>query len=295
MSTDMGATWNDITDNATFQGTQSENLTLLNTPLNLNGALFRATFSFCNSAFFSNSANLFVIEIPDAGLDATQVFCFDGTPGDLFDALGGTPDPGGNWSPSLSGGNGIFAPLLDPEGVYTYTVDNGYCDPVQATVTVQIAEAPVILDVVIIDFNDDNHIEIQVTGNGDYEYSIDGVNYQENNFFRNVSAGVYTVFVREANGCGLANREVFVLNYPKFFTPNGDGYNDTWHILGLDPQLNASVYVHDRLGKLLKVLTPNDFGWDGTYNGADMPSSDYWFKFMDSGDRVVTGHFALKR
>ncbi|HET8810447.1 MAG TPA: T9SS type B sorting domain-containing protein, partial [Flavobacteriaceae bacterium] len=68
------------------------------------------------------------------------------------------------------------------------------------------------------------------------------------------------------------------IDYPKFFTPNGDGYNDTWNIIGISDQPNAQIYIFDRYGKLLKQLSPTGPGWDGTYNGRPMPSSDYWFR-----------------
>lgn len=295
ISTDMGLTWGDISNNATFQGVQLENLTLLNVPLNFDNLLFRVKLNFCNSPIFSDSANLSVIEIPDVGFDETKVFCFNDSPEDLFNLLGGNPDLGGNWSPPLSEGNGIFNPLIDLEGVYTYTVDNGYCNPVQSSITVQISDLPAISNVVVIDFIDNNSIEIQATGIGNYEYSIDGVNYQISNLFTNLSAGVYTIFVRDINGCGITNTEVNVLNYPKFFTPNNDGYNDYWNILGWSTN-SFSVYIYDRYGKLLKTIGNNSLGWDGKYNGDNMPSTDYWFKFIDSSNnRVINGHFSLKR
>ncbi|WP_420602339.1 T9SS type B sorting domain-containing protein [Flagellimonas sp.] len=294
MSTDMGLTWNDISDNSTFQGAQSENLTVVNVPMNFNSLQFRVQFSFCNAPFFSDSASLYVVETPDAGLDATKVFCFDDSPEDLFYLLGGNPDLGGNWSPPLSGGNGMFNPQIDVAGIYTYTIDNGYCNPIQSSVTVQISGIPVISNVVVTDFSDNNTIEIQVTGNGDYEYSIDAVNYQTSNLFNNLSVGVYDIIVRDINGCGSATAEATILNYPKFFTPNNDGYNDHWNIQG-QSNSSFSVYIYDRYGKLLKMLDNNSVGWDGKYHGRDMPSTDYWFKFVDNNNRVIDGHFSLKR
>ncbi|WP_405384388.1 T9SS type B sorting domain-containing protein [Maribacter sp. LLG6340-A2] len=294
MSSDTGLTWNDITDNVTFQGSQSENLTLLNVPLNFDNLLFRVRFSFCNSTIFSDSANLYVTATPDAGLDETKVFCFNDSPEDLFNLLGGNPELGGNWTPALSQGNGIFDPSIDLEGVYTYTIDNGFCPPVQSRITVQISEAPIISNVTVIDFSNNNSIEAQVNGIGNYEYSIDGINYGTNNSFTNLSAGFYTVFVRDINGCGLTSTEVNVLNYPKFFTPNNDGNNDYWNILGPNTH-SFTVYIYDRYGNLLKTIDNNSLGWDGKYNGKSMPSTDYWFKYIDVNNKVFNGHFALKR
>ena len=80
---------------------------------------------------------------------------------------------------------------------------------------------------------------------------------------------------------------------PKFFTPNADGYNDTWEITGINNQ-NYSVYIFDRYGKLLKTLKNNN-NWDGNYNGNPLPSSDYWFHLIFENGITKKGHFSLKR
>ncbi|TRW90194.1 T9SS type B sorting domain-containing protein, partial [Flavobacterium sp. GT3R68] len=55
----------------------------------------------------------------------------------------------------------------------------------------------------------------------------------------------------------------------------------------------------DRYGKLLKQLSPiNSTGWDGTFNGQLMPSSDYWFSvdYTEEGVvKVFKAHFSMKR
>jgi len=89
-----------------------------------------------------------------------------------------------------------------------------------------------------------------------------------------------------------------VINYPKYFTPNSDGYNDTWNVYGLQNQPNAIVYIFDRYGKFLKQIRPSATGWDGTYNDSLMPATDYWFKvlYSENGiDKEFKGHFSLKR
>ena len=106
--------------------------------------------------------------------------------------------------------------------------------------------------------------------------------------------------VRDLNGCGVGSAVVYVIDFPKYFTPNGDGYHDTWNIVGVSNQLNAKIQIFDRYGKLLKEIRPSGDGWDGTYNGTKLPSSDYWFVL--SYNEPVTGtptqlnaHFSLKR
>ena len=118
--------------------------------------------------------------------------------------------------------------------------------------------------------------------------------------FVGVTPGEHSVSVRDLNGCGIQQIPLFVFDYPKFFTPNQDGYNDTWNITAFANQPNAKIYIFDRYGKLLKLISPASRGWDGTYNGAEMPSADYWFSFqyndVTTGNiKEVIGHFSLKR
>jgi gliding motility-associated-like protein len=91
-----------------------------------------------------------------------------------------------------------------------------------------------------------------------------------------------------------------VIDYPRFFTPNGDGYNNSWNIVGIADQLSAKIFIYDRYGKLIKQLNPIGPGWDGTFNGDYLPSSDYWFTVeytepRDGTIRQFKSHFSLKR
>lgn len=84
------------------------------------------------------------------------------------------------------------------------------------------------------------------------------------------------------------------LPYPKFFTPNNDGFNDTWSINFAFLKPNSSIYIFDRYGKLITILSQNQV-WNGTYNGLPLPSSDYWFQVMRLNDTIFKSHFTLKR
>jgi gliding motility-associated-like protein len=93
---------------------------------------------------------------------------------------------------------------------------------------------------------------------------------------------------------------ITVIDYPLYFTPNGDGVNDRWNIVGLNNQPSAKIYIFDRYGKLLKQLSPVGSGWDGTFNGQLMPSNDYWFTVEyqepNTGEtQEFKAHFTLKR
>ncbi|MFC5044471.1 T9SS type B sorting domain-containing protein [Aquimarina hainanensis] len=137
----------------------------------------------------------------------------------------------------------------------------------------------------------------------DYEFSINGGEYQSSPVFTNVPPGDHVITGRHIQGCSERDSEtIIILGYPKYFTPNGDGFHDTWHLINIEDQTTALIYIFDRHGKLLKQLRPNGAGWDGTYNGSLMPSSDYWFRveFNEPRDpnnrrRVFKSSFSLIR
>lgn len=140
-----------------------------------------------------------------------------------------------------------------------------------------------------------NTISVFVSGIGDYEYSLDNINFQDSNVFTDLIPGTYTVYVRDKKGCGTIMDEFVLLNYPNFFTPNGDGYNDTWHIklASFEPELKINIF--DRYGKFLTQLKGQGPGWDGKFNGKQLPSTDYWFVANRADGKTYKGHFALKR
>lgn len=154
---------------------------------------------------------------------------------------------------------------------------------------------PFIKGIKYKELSDNNFVEIIPSIDGNLEYSIDGINYQDSNYFSDVQGGTYMVYMRDKDGCGQDSKEVTVIDYPKFFTPNSDGHNDLWQIASIKKYPNSKVSIFDRYGRLLKELFANDLGWDGFYNGTEMPSDDYWFKANFNDKTVFSGHFSLKR
>lgn len=132
----------------------------------------------------------------------------------------------------------------------------------------------------------------------DFQYMIDDNGWQDSNVFHNVKEGIHFLKVRNRYGCGEISTRIVVVDYPKYFTPNGDGYNDTWNIGGRTALDISNVYIFDRYGKLIVDLTRSGAGWDGTYNGHPLPADDYWFKILYEKDGVKNefkNHFTLKR
>lgn len=160
-----------------------------------------------------------------------------------------------------------------------------------------LSEPALITDAIVKDFSGiDNSVLIQYTGTGNYEFSLDGSFFQDNPLFTAVKPGVYNAIARDKNGCGLSNSFLlYVVDYPRFFTPNGDGYNDLWFVQNADHLPDFKIIIFDRYGKLLKEMNRNSTGWNGIYNGQQLPADDYWFTLQFVDGKIVKGHFSLKR
>jgi gliding motility-associated-like protein len=152
-------------------------------------------------------------------------------------------------------------------------------------------------------FVDNQVITVVASGYGGandaFLYQLDGGLFQESNIFENVASGQHTVIVRDKYGCGdSAPFDVLVVNYPKFFTPNGDGFNDYWNISDLNLLDTAKISIFNREGKLVKQISTSGQGWDGNFNGVALPASDYWFSVNYTEDglsKEFKSHFTLKR
>ena len=142
-------------------------------------------------------------------------------------------------------------------------------------------------DVTIVDDSDNNSITIDPTnlGIGEYEYALldenrdFAFNYQDSPVFENLGGGFYTILVRDKNGCGTATLIVSVVEFPKFFTPNNDGINDTWAIKGANSTFfpTSQISIFNRFGKVVAQIKIDNPGWNGYYNGKILPSDDYWY------------------
>lgn len=186
---------------------------------------------------------------------------------------------------------------VDTPGTYIVTLTNSNNCSKTKTFTVTTSGIATINDVIINDFSDNNTITVDYSGLGVYEFSLDGTNYQSSAIFNNLNEGEYTVFVRDTKGCGEVSKTFYILDYPKFFTPNGDGTNDFWRIKNLNKRnlQNSTIDIFDRYGKLVFQINPRNQVWDGNFNGYALPSSDYWFVIQLTDGKIVKGHFTLKR
>jgi gliding motility-associated-like protein len=199
-------------------------------------------------------------------------------------------------------GKTTFSIDINADGIYTVeAINSSGCSRIR-TVKVTASDVAQIDSIKIVDMADINTIAVNVTTSsfGDYEYSLDAPMgpFQNSNFFDNVTVGIHDIFINDKNGCGIVSKTIAVVGVPKFFTPNGDGYNDYWSVKGVNATFysNSIIYIFDRYGKLIKQWVPSTSeGWDGSINGAPMRSDDYWYTIKLEDGREAKGHFSLKR
>jgi gliding motility-associated-like protein len=240
---------------------------------------------------------------PKIDLYEKQFICSPDTQVTLSAAIvDGTPTSDYSYSWLFNGTQVSANPtyIASTEGDYSVIVTNTFGCPMTRNIEVVSSQIASLQSIQISDLTDSNTIVVTVIGNGIYEYALDDQNgpYQTSNTFLNVPIGFHEVYVKDTKGCGIIGPyPAPVLGIPKYFTPNGDGFNDTWNVKGATAfyNKNSTIYIFDRYGKLLKQLAATGSGWDGTYNGQLMPGDDYWFNIQFEDGRSAKGHFALKR
>lgn len=208
-------------------------------------------------------------------------------------------------------GNDIDISELDV-GIYkVFATNSSGCssDIKQATIVGSTISEITRDHIELIDNSDSNTIRVRLDNvrGVDYEFQLlDGnfnivADYQSSANFTNLEVGVYLLNIRDKAGCGNRSFELSLLNFPDFFTPNGDGINDYWGIGGLERAYyqDASVAIFSRYGKPLGKFTLQDIGWNGMYGGSILPSNDYWYVVrlveQDGTVRKIRGHFSLLR
>ncbi len=235
--------------------------------------------------------------IPDFDVEENQFFCLNIGSLDLSISNPNGLDYIYEWKDE----NGIvisnqMTANINQSGMYFVQATSQLgCESEVKTVDVKDSEIATLKleDIEIIDGSDNNSISVVGSnlGEGSYEYSIDDINYKENGVFQNLQPGIYTLYVRDKNGCGTIPFEFSVFNYPSFFTPNSDGVKDEWSVEGfsVSEYSSSKIRIFNRFGKLLYENSDTSSNWDGTYNGNILPSDTYWFSIevTDRNGRII--------
>lgn len=137
-------------------------------------------------------------------------------------------------------------------------------------------------------------------GRLEYTFYLNGIDMGGNSTYRIRRTGTYEVRVVDENGCE-AIADIFMefvdIKMPNFYTPNGDGMNDFWKPGNAEYFPDLTVKIYDRYGRVVARLSNID-GWDGTYEGKELPTGDYWYVVQfneEDYQREFFGHFTLYR
>ncbi|NRD24688.1 T9SS type B sorting domain-containing protein [Winogradskyella litoriviva] len=243
---------------------------------------------------------LIVENIPNLLEDEEVYYCLNSFPESITLDGGIIDDVANNYSYLWSTGETTISIDVNEIGSYEVFVTKPLGCTNKRTITVLASSTAEDITIEVVDLSENNSLSVFVTGEGDYLYALDDEYgfYQDSSTFNGVQSGVHTVYIKDIKGdCGIVSKDISVLGFPKFFTPNGDTKNDTWQIKGFIDTSDIPVLVNifNRYGKLMASLNSENQSWDGTHNGELMPTDDYWFiaKLLDR--RTFKGHFTLKR
>ena len=256
-----------------------------------------------NQCYAISELTLNVLFAPQLLEDETFLYCLNSFPDKLTLNAGVTNAITNNHSYQwLYNGmdTGITTPFFEANeiGVYTVIATNSNGCSNFRDLTLLPSNEPTIVDIEFTELTTNNTATLIVSGEGDYEFAIDNENgfYQNENTFTNLEPGFHTIYVRDKNGCGNSFIEFSILGFPQYFTPNGDTVNEIWKPFGTsrDFNYNLQLQIFNRYGKLLSQTTSIK-GWDGTINGYNLPSDDYWYVINHPNGKQYKGHFALVR
>jgi gliding motility-associated-like protein len=250
----------------------------------------RALYNNISACTATTSFDVIVNPAPDLQMEELWTGC-EGTP------LTITADAGYEryeWS----GGQNTPSIIVTENGTHTIKVTNEFGCESEKTIQVSFSPLPSISRIITEDWTDSSNVITVVMNNpsiASFEYSLDGINYQASNIFTGLPSGPYLIYVRDIFDCGIAQMPAFLLTYPKFFTPNGDGVNETWRIRFSVMEPDMLIYIYDRYGKLITGFGSDSLGWDGTLNGKPLPATDYWFVVKRQNGEELKGHFSMMR
>ncbi|WP_298550723.1 T9SS type B sorting domain-containing protein [uncultured Algibacter sp.] len=287
---------------------ENEILEFQNTTPYAQTIFYRVETTSNNECFGINEIELTIDKLPDIVENETIFYCLNTYPQTISIDAALINDTPNNYTYNWSNGESDYEIQINEAGTYTVDVINANgCFKTRTVIIKPSNTATFSTPSFNINNEFSSNVSVTVFINEDsldtYQFALLGADnqiyrgFQDSNIFENIYPGIYTINVKEIkNNCGTIDLPVSVIGYPKFFTPNNDGVNDTWQILGVSEQFqsNSLINIYDRFGKLLKQISPTEKGWNGTLNGNVLPADDYWFSVKLEDGRLFKNHFTLK-
>ncbi|MEL6988761.1 MAG: T9SS type B sorting domain-containing protein, partial [Bacteroidota bacterium] len=190
---------------------------------------------------------------------------------------------------SWSTGENTQSISISEAGNYTVTATTDQNCSAQKTF---IISSTIVPEIVPISVNIGENFTIETTNQGEFEFSVNGIFYQDSSILRGLPSGIVTVFARNINGCPPSTMTFYNIATPTYFTPNSDGINDLFTLPDLSFFASSELKIFDRFGKLLFVDSGPSMSWDGTFNGEVLPVDDYWYT-LTLDTTSLTGNVSL--
>lgn len=240
----------------------------------------------------ANSCKEIVVQEVKVGVDLLAVYetvyeCTDGQPTNRLTVTLDNEDLNDEVLYALDTDNlsaaqtsNIFENLAEGEH-FVSIIHEGGCIQRVNSITIEPV-APLTLTLLEGTFN-----EILVEANGGdgiYTYYLEDTPISSNSHFINQD-GNYLMRVLDSKGCEASLEvplEYIDIEIPNFFTPDGDGYKDTWIIKNSAGFPDMYVRLYDRYGRTIKEFIGQG-EWDGSYNKTDLPTGDYWYVIKLNG------------
>lgn len=216
----------------------------------------------------------------------------------------------GNGADIYNWDNGVINDQwFSPIETNTYNVlgiDNSTNCSKNAQVLVTVNELPQILKTIIDErYGSDASINIDIVAGDspfDFDWDIDGLgDIDDEQNLSGIQAGNYTLVIRDNNGC--ENRFTIIVEFissvslviPSAITPNSDGKNDVWDIIGLNRFPEMQLQIFDRNGHIVHQQTGIYENWDGYFQRKVLPDGDYFYILdLKNGEQPKKGAVSIK-
>ena len=256
------------------------------------------------------SFELVVNDEPKINLQDVYTICFDTATNPPIIVSGENTNNNYEW---LNEDNLVLSTqqnfILTASGIYrhiAYKTQNGITCSNTKEFEVKTKEEPTFGEIVVDTETENSTLDLTIVGNSNYLFSLDNSTFFGNGThykFNNVNPGIVTVYVKDIDNCEPPiEKDVSVIGFPNFFTPNNDGHNDIWRVKGATTTFftTIDIVIFNRYGVVIHTITnTNPEGWNGNYKGETVPSGEYWYiaNLTDLNEKTIrkTGNFSLLR
>ena len=297
-STNGGATWSTLSNS-------TNTLTYTNVTQNTIYEAVVQNSSFCLvDTSGRDSVKLDVLTVPGSlGLLSSDSVCFalnsgtltvSGYNGSVSGWLSST-DNGASWTSIPTPDDTLTFSNLLQNTLFAAVAQNGVCPP-----DTTAADSITVLPLPAVNAGPDSTIapgqSLTLAGSGagtPFWIPVTGLSNPAS-FTPAATPGVttsYVLVVTDSYSCINADTVIITVSSPvfngmvsTFFTPNGDGINDTWYIQNIQNFPGSEVFVYNIYGQLVYNKKDYTNDWKGTYNGSDLPDGTYYYilKFENS-------------